>query len=260
MPARLARSSVQIAAPKNARNKNGKRNLDAFAIASHSTAQNPRLKPSRFGEYINDGPRQKRRRAVETEDGEEDSVEEDVSAPQKRRRNAGPEDDEVEEGSDSEGNEWTVGGLREGEEDSEVDSDEAFGESDDEKFEGFAFRGSRQSGGGAKRDGSKRTKAREQLDEDEDGDMDLDEGASESEDEEEDDFGDEGVDLATMLDDEDDEMLGGNDPTQRDLGEESASDDQDEEPSASEQSSDSEQEDGERRKRRRAECPHARPS
>ncbi|KAK3707937.1 hypothetical protein LTR37_011789 [Vermiconidia calcicola] len=235
MPPRLARSSVQIANPKNARNKNRKRTLDAYAIASHSTQANPRLKSrERLGEYLgDDGPKQKRRRAVQTPDEEdEESVEEDVPAPKKKSRGV---DEDVEEGSDSEGNEWTLGGMREGESDSDLDSDEAFGESDEEKFEGFTFRGSSSNKGK-----KAAAKSRKGADDDE---MNLDEAESGDGDDEEDDFGDEGVDLATMLDDNDEELLGSKDKTGEDMGEESVSDDTDEDASVSESQSESAEED-----------------
>ncbi|KUI55716.1 hypothetical protein VP1G_10737 [Cytospora mali] len=53
-----------------------------------------------------------------------------------------PEKQSKPSGSDSEGNEWHVG-VNGDDDDSEIESDEAFGDSDDEKFEGYAFRGSR---------------------------------------------------------------------------------------------------------------------
>ena len=221
MPSRIARSSVQITAPKNARNKNRKRNLDAYSIASHSAKEKSRIAPNRLGEYLDDAPKHKRRRAGEDEEGEE-SVEEEV--PTKRRRTA--EEEGVEHGSDSEGNEWTLGGLAEDDEDSDLDSDEAFGESDEEKFEGFAFRGS----SSGKKKPVKRKPQRHVGEEEGDGfDLDEEDAGDEGDDE---DFGEEGVDLATMLDDEDDEMLNGKDTTglrPRPMGEESASDEVDEE-------------------------------
>ena len=242
MPARLARSSVAAAAgSKKERNKTRKRNLDAYAIASHSAADKPRLRQHRLGEFLDDGSRQKRRRAGEDEDGE-GSVEEGI--PPKRRK-AVDEDEDREEGSDSEGNLWTLGALAEDDGDSELDSDEAFGESDEEKFVGFTFRGS--SGGKKGKKGKKAIipKQRRDVEEEEDdvGVIDLDEADSESEDEEEDDFGNEGVDLATMLDDENDRVLGGKDAMARDMGEESVSDDEDVQSESVSSSSGEEEED-----------------
>lgn len=105
------------------------RALDAYKIASQvlpdAEKKTPRAKHGReaVGEDLDDqGPRRKKaRRATEEEDDES----------------------EVEYGSDDEGNKWTLGGPVAEEDDSEIDSDEAFGESDEENFEGFAFRGSK---------------------------------------------------------------------------------------------------------------------
>ncbi|KAK5706236.1 hypothetical protein LTR97_001223 [Elasticomyces elasticus] len=199
MPPRIARSSIAAAAPKTAKNKSRKRNLDAYSIAAHS------IKPShvpkhRLGEVEDSGPTTKRRRDDDDDDG--DDSEEDV--PKKKVKGSGMmgEDDGVEEGEDSEGNEWTMGGLREGDEESDLDSEEAFGSSDEERFEGFTFRGS-----STVRKGKKAVRKRE-VREDGGKEVDLNEDEDESvgggEDEEgSDDFGDEGVDLATMLDGDD---------------------------------------------------------
>ena len=213
MPPRLARSSVQTAAPKTARNKNKKRNLNAYAIASHSAPSKNKVKQHRLGEYLDDRPPPKRRR-----DSEDDDVaaldEEDVRGAAKKRKTA-VDDDDVEQGSDSEGNEWTLGGLAEDDEDSDLDSEEAFGESDEEKFEGFKFGGS--SGGRA----GKGKSGRRGAEHGQRSGVNLDEGENEDpigDDEDEDDFGDEGVDLATMLDDEDEEQAeeGGDDESEDD--------------------------------------------
>ena len=239
MPPRVARSNTKTLAPKTAKNKNRKRNLDAFAIASHSAPAKNRIKSSRLGEFLDDRPRQKRRR----NDGDDEESEDDEDAPPKRRR-AVPQNEDEEEGSDSSGNEWTLGGLKEDDSDSELDSDEAFGESDEEKFEGFTFRGSKSVGGK-----KKKSKPRSRVEEYDDEGIDLEEGASAGEDEEEDDFGEEGVDLATMLDDEGEEMLGGKDTTHRDRGEESASDEDEEEESDLQAESDSSDEEGDEEER-----------
>ncbi|EMC98561.1 hypothetical protein BAUCODRAFT_430784 [Baudoinia panamericana UAMH 10762] len=200
MAPRLARSSVQGAAPRNAKNKSRKRNLDAYSTAAHSVKPDKTVPRHRLGESVEGAPRQKRRR---TDDDEADASEDD-SAPQRKlpRQNgrgiADEDDDGVEQGSDSEGNEWTLGGLKDDDEDSELDSDEAFGESDEERFEGFAFRGSSSVG---RKKVVRRSKSL--ASDAADGGIDLDEGSASSDGEDEDDdFGDEGVDLATMLDDD----------------------------------------------------------
>lgn len=188
MPPRKARASLPVAGPKTARNKNRKRNLDAYSIASHDipTKTGPR---HRLGELLDDRPQRKRPRAA-SDDEDDESADDDV--PSKRRKPSAAADDE-EDGSDSEGNEWTLGGLREDDEDSELDSDEAFDEEDEERFAGYTFRGSSSSGGKKSRGRSQDEKGVQEIDLDEDDVLD---------DAEEDDFGDEGVDLATMLDDE----------------------------------------------------------
>lgn len=227
MGPRVARASTSAAAPKTAKNKNRKRNLDAYAIASHSAPEKLRMRQHRLGETIDDNPRQKRRRL---QDDDEDSEGEEHldSARRRQERNVtkrtgtgvngglGGANEDAEEGSDSSGNEWTMGGLAEDDDDSELDSDEAFGSSDEERFEGFTFRGSSSNKGKKKTKKSGKSKG---------GDIDLDEGESEQEEEDDDDesLGEDAVDLATMLDDDvDDEQLGGKDKTTQDLGEESA--------------------------------------
>ncbi|KAK5677086.1 hypothetical protein LTS10_010275 [Elasticomyces elasticus] len=242
MPPRIARSSVAAAAPKSAKNKSRKRNLDAYSIAAHSIKPSRRdgVPKHRLGEVEDSGPSTKRRRAADDDDDEHrdgDSDEEDV--PKKKAKGSGmmgDDGDGVEEGEDSEGNEWTMGGLREGESESDLDSDEAFGSSDEEKFEGFTFRGS-----STVKKGKKAVRKREVREE---GEVDLNEDeAQEDEGEEEgsDDFGDEGVDLATMLDGDD-----GSDPGDDDDGSGSGSSDGDDEEDAnSESESDSEADDAE---------------
>ncbi|KAK3054137.1 hypothetical protein LTR09_004915 [Extremus antarcticus] len=214
MPPRIARSSVAAATPKSAKNKNRKRTLDAYAIASHATKPE-RINPDRLGEFLDDAPKTKRRRAIEDEEGSEENPEEDV--PAKKRKTV---EEEAAEGEDSEGNEWRLGGMRSDDEDSDLDSDEAFGESDEERFEGFAFWGS--SGGKGKKVGGKKGRAVE-----EDEGMDLDDG-DDGEEEDEDDFGEEGVDLATMLDDDDEEEVSnGRGKAKQNLDEDEASDEDD---------------------------------
>ena len=68
--------------------------------------------------------------------------------PSKRQRIAvshDPSEGDIDDaGSDSDGNKWHLG-LDNEDEDSDLDSDEAMGESDQERFEGFGFRGSRKT-------------------------------------------------------------------------------------------------------------------
>jgi len=149
------------------------------------------VRQNRLGEFLGDGPQQKRRR-VEQESDDDDSEPQPSSTRERRPQSNG----DIEEGSDSEGNEWTLGGLREDDEDSDLDSDDAFGESDEERFAGYSFRGSSSKKGKSRRSGKSASKV-----EDGNRDIDLDEQSEDDDDEEE------GVDLATMLDDDDDESV-----------------------------------------------------
>ncbi|WPH00363.1 Hypothetical protein R9X50_00319000 [Acrodontium crateriforme] len=243
MPARVARSNTQASSSKSkSANKSRKRNLDAFSIASHLTKPDKRHKIARhrLGESLEDAPQQKRRRVDDDNDEDGDSEDEDDDEAPRKRRPAGPDgDNDIEQGSDSDGNEFTLGGLADGDEDSDLDSDEAFGESDEEKFEGFAFRGSQKR--------SKRPiptkKPKQSMG---DSDIDLSEGEDEEEDND-DSFGDEGVDLATMLDDDEDDELPSAKRNSNDESEESESGESDDEDESSEsEEDDDDADDGER--------------
>jgi U3 small nucleolar RNA-associated protein 14 len=257
MPPRIARSSAPTTVPKSSKvNKSKKRQLDAFAIASHEAPEKLQIRQHRLGESFGEHPRAKRRRL---QDDEEDSEGEERidSARQKQSRNVekrtngkkgGLDDEDVEFGSDSDGNEWTMGGVGSDESDEEIDSDEAFGESDEERFDGWTFRGSKSEKGKGKKNVIKR-----KVDSDEDAEMDLNEDDEEEEEEDDEEFGDEGVDLATMLDTYDDEVLG-KDKIKRDRGEESATDEEssegdDEQSESSSDEEDEEPEDDERHAR-----------
>jgi U3 small nucleolar RNA-associated protein 14 len=152
-----------------------------------------KIRKSRLGELE---PSNRRKRARNEDENEDEEDEEDE--PKRRRKEAGSSD----EGSDSEGNNWTLGHV-DSDDDSDIDSDEAFGESDEEKFEGWVFRGSASTHNGGKTM-QKKGKSRKLRDEDEDmgGEIDLDEGdsADGEEDEDEDDLGEDAIDLATALD------------------------------------------------------------
>ena len=114
-----------------------KRSLNALAIAEAQTPIKTKIRQNRLGE--SELIAKKRRR----EDEGESSEDENENIPSKRRKESkrNERNEEIEVESDSSGNEWTVGAV-DRENDSELDSDEAFGESDEERFEGFTFRGS----------------------------------------------------------------------------------------------------------------------
>merc|ERR1712093_326169 len=128
--------------PKAAKNNSKKRSLDAFAIASHENPDRMKVRQSRLGAQEGGSSRpnkNKRRRDEDDEDEEEE--EEDLSTKKRKKVQKGRFDElDVDEGSDSEGNEWKMGQV-DSDDDSDLDSDEAFGESDEERFEGFAFSG-----------------------------------------------------------------------------------------------------------------------
>ncbi|SMQ48495.1 unnamed protein product [Zymoseptoria tritici ST99CH_3D7] len=232
MPPRIARSAVASAtasSSKKSKNKNKKRSLNAYASAARQIPES-RIPRHRLGEDLDDGPKKKRSRE---EDEEEEDDEEEPQRKKPAKRGIANTHDEMEHGSDSSGNEWTMGGMAEDDDDSDLDSDEAFGASDEERFGSFTFRGSSKSKG----KGKKKAASTRNMDLNESDGSEIDDG--DSEDDVGEGFGDDGVDLATMLDDDDEEVLGGKDTTKQDMGEDSGSEEDDE----AEESSESESED-----------------
>ncbi|KAH7384580.1 Utp14 protein-domain-containing protein [Pyrenochaeta sp. MPI-SDFR-AT-0127] len=197
MPPRIARSSLQQGSqpPKarpNARNpkKAAKRALNAFSIAQYENPEKVKISRHRLGES---DPAFNRKRGRDDEDEEDDEDEDDEAMPKRRKRRSG--DESFDEGSDSEGNTWQMGHVEDDDDDEDIDSDEAFGESDEDRFEGFTFRGSSKNLQGK----AKKTKRKEL--EDEDSDIDLDEGdTADGEEDDDDDLGEDAIDLATALD------------------------------------------------------------
>ena len=143
MGGRQAHGRSLVAAPKaKAANKKSKARaqknaLDAFGIAQENFA--PRQKRTPRARELDAEIERKHGR-----DDDQDDEEEEEEEPQRKKvkRPSRPADD-ADYGSDSEGNEWQLGGLREDDEDSEIESDDAFGDSDQDKFDGYAFRGSK---------------------------------------------------------------------------------------------------------------------
>ncbi|KAF7552817.1 hypothetical protein G7046_g7295 [Stylonectria norvegica] len=192
MAGRQAHGRSLIAAPKTkakpnkqSKARSQKNALDAFGIAQEKFAPKEKKTP-RSRELDADIERKHGRDDDEDEDEEEDEEEPQRKKPKRPTRGA-DDDDGANFGSDSEGNEWQMGGLREDDDDSEIESDDAFGESDEEKFQGYTFRGS---------------KSTQEKDDDSEDDSQDDEGET---------LGAEAIDLATALDqfeDEDDESKG----------------------------------------------------
>ncbi|EMD60222.1 hypothetical protein COCSADRAFT_126619 [Bipolaris sorokiniana ND90Pr] len=200
MPPRIARSSIQSGGSSskgrsNARNpkKAQKRALDAYAIAEHENLDSPKIRKNRLGEF--DPAFNRKRARDDDEDNEEDEDEDEDEGPKRRKRRTG--DESYDEGSDSEGNTWQMGHVDNDDSDDSIDSDEAFGDSDEERFEGFTFRGSSKS----QKNKPKKSKRQQNLQDEDDG-INLDEGdsADGEEDYDEDDLGEDAIDLATALD------------------------------------------------------------
>ena len=169
MPPRIARSSVgssskAVKSRPNARNpkKAQRRAMNAFSIAQYENPEEVKISKNRRGEI---DPSNNRKRSRDND--EEDEEDEDEEEGPKRRKRAGG-NDSFDEGSDSEGNTWQMGHVDD-DEDEDIDSDEAFGESDEERFEGYTFRGS------SKNQKSKPKKSKREQGIEDDGEIDLDE-------------------------------------------------------------------------------------
>ncbi len=121
--------------PKNT-NRKQKRSLNALAIAEQQNPVQHKLRSNRLGEI--DQVSIKRKRGSEPESFQQES------GPQVKKRTGAPKDrfgNEIEVGSDSDGNEWVLGQVH-SDEDSDIESDEAMAESDEDRFDSFTFRGS----------------------------------------------------------------------------------------------------------------------
>lgn len=188
----MPRKQAQLRGPKDrelqnrTQNKTTKRNtgkgLDALSIAEAEYPINPRIRRSRLG-VGDDDDLSKRKR-------------DDADGPDNKRRRTGEDDSGDNDGSDGDGREWKIGEV-DSDDDEELDSDEAMGSSDEELFEGFAFRGSSTTNSKPKPKQKKEKKTRQiNLDE---SDEDMNEN-EEGGDEEDDDLGEDAVDLLTAWD------------------------------------------------------------
>ncbi|KAJ5374115.1 hypothetical protein N7517_006121 [Penicillium concentricum] len=177
--------STQKAAPK----RKSTRALNALSIAEKTIHTRLGVKRSRLGAY-DDGTFKPRRNTGDDDENDE----EDPAAHYKRRRTE--DTGSLDGGSDSEGHEWTLGQVN-SDNDSELDSDEALGESDEERFEGFTFRASKSKSQPKKAAPKPKKPTEISLSED------VDESDEESDGEdydEDDDLGEDAVDLATAWD------------------------------------------------------------
>jgi U3 small nucleolar RNA-associated protein 14 len=184
MPGRQSHGAPPSKKPK-ARVKSKKRALDAFSIASHENPDKIKIRQHRLG--ASEGGNRPGKKRARDEDDEDDEEEELQSKKQRKGPAKGRFDElDADEGSDSEGNNWKLGQV-DSDDDSDLDSDDAFGESDEERFDGFTFGGSSD-----KKSKKKSSKPKEfTLDE-----VDEESGSEMSDDS----LGEDAIDLATMLD------------------------------------------------------------
>lgn len=213
MPPRLARASINRSSSQKTTNKKPlrrkNRNLNAFSIASSTHPEHNKVRQHRLGETELDAdePRRKKQRLDDDDSDSEDGAPSSNAKrlEQKNVRKHDFDDIDANSGNDSEGNRWHVGFNRGGEdEDEELDSDEAFGESDEERFADYVLRGSKTNKPGRRRAQPKVRRSGHELS--------LDENEHDSGDENDDDsddsLGSDAVDLATMLDQQGEEEDG----------------------------------------------------
>lgn len=194
------RQSTGALAPKKLRTKNRKqkRSINALAIAEQQNPVKSKVRLSRLG--VVEGNSTKRARYGEKEDSKQADQNDNV----KRRRANGKDrfGNEVEVGSDSDGNHWVIGQV-DSNDDSDLDSNEAMGESDEEKYEGYKFRSS--STVNTKKMVEKNSR-NSKFSVEHNHEIDLrEDGDGRQSNEESDGLGDEAVDLAAMLDESDDD-------------------------------------------------------
>ena len=194
MPGRQYSTLPSVKQIKSSKRK-AKRSQNALAVAEQESPVRSKVRRNRLGESEPEPNKRKRTDA-------DDNLEVDNGGDKVKRQRGGDKDrygHDIERGSDSSGNEW-YSGYVEGDDDSDIDSDEAMAESDDE---GAAIRGS-VAHTSNKKPSSKASDSK--LDDTEIHSVDLreNEDGGGAQNDENDSFGDEAVDLAAMLDDSDD--------------------------------------------------------
>ncbi|KAL9628347.1 MAG: hypothetical protein Q9204_005946 [Flavoplaca sp. TL-2023a] len=192
MPGRQSTGPVAQGTKTKYSKRKKQRSLNALAIAEKISPEHTRIRNHRLGESERDGDIKRKRALAQRNNSDDpnsdDGQDRDVDPKRRKTNPFGGRIAEIDYGSDSEGNEWILGGIGSGDDES-LDSDEALGESDEEKFEGFVFRGSSSA------TASRQTRMTGE-DEISNGEIDL----SEDDGEIDDDFGDEGMDMAAVLD------------------------------------------------------------
>ena len=162
------------------------RGLDALEIAERENPDELKVHRHRLGKVDDDGEEPRSRAEV------------DERSSKRRKIDITREDESEAGGSDLEGNRWHEG-VDDEDEDSDIDSEEAFGASDEENFADFTFKGSATA-----LSDPKRRRNRAGIDQDKaDASVGEDDNITDADDD--DDFGDEGVDLATAWDMHDEE-------------------------------------------------------
>ncbi|KAL8655483.1 MAG: hypothetical protein Q9210_000841 [Variospora velana] len=182
--------------PKNTKRKK-QRSLNALSIAEKTNPERIKIRKHRLGETERDDE-VKRKRDVAQQGDPGDLDDEDGGGGRSKRRkvrSSGGQVDKIDHGSDSEGNKWMLGGVAR-DDDSSLDSDEAMGASDEERYGGFSFQGSSSTG---KRPKKPRTPDGREVP----GSIDLSEGEEHTD--ADDDGSDQAVDLVTELDRRSDE-------------------------------------------------------
>lgn len=203
MPGRQSTGGPLLTKPKSKARKKD-RSLNALGIAEKQVSKNSKSPNDHIDEFEEHTSKRQRDR----EDGEFGRQGEARTQKKRKGNHEDRKNDQIAHGSDSDGNEWIMGGVNSNQ-DSELDSDEAFGESDEEKFEGFIFRGSSTVQKRIKPSSKSRS---DTLNEDGAEDIDLHEDGDNIENSESSDgLGEDAVDLATMLDDGDESANGGQD-------------------------------------------------
>ncbi|PKY04336.1 Utp14-domain-containing protein [Aspergillus campestris IBT 28561] len=212
--------------------------LNALAIAEQQFPVKPKIRRNRLGEEY--GQHTRKRHAAGSDEEESDG-----DGPDNKRRRFGGDGSDSDAGSDGQGRRWRIGHV-DSDDDSELDSDEALGESDEERFEGFTFRGSGKPKSKAKPKPESKKKSRPiSLSED----VEDEDEEDEDEDEDSDDLGEDAIDLTTAWDmnvaAEEEEAQAGSKSKKRDEDfgseedeEEEEGDDEDEEDSESNEDSD----------------------
>ena len=193
MPRRQATAPRVQKKPKVKKQAN-KRALNALAIVEQQAPERTKIRKHRLGETDPSNDKRKRAGSLEgLDDNDDDDGRTDTKRPRTEQKDRFG--NELEGGSDSEGNTWVLGQVN-SEDDSDLDSDEAMGESDDDRFEGFTFRGS--SASNALKISSRGNHGTNEVSHDID--LNEDDGENCELDEESDDFKEEAIDLAAVLD------------------------------------------------------------